>query len=79
MLDAVALEFMTVGGHEDLVAGDLGGYDLADDVAVGEADDEAIFGSVVLVLRLRDKTFAGIVVGFAGAAAFVLDLVAAGI
>jgi len=79
VLDAVALEFMTIGGHEDLVAGDLGGYDLAYDVAVGEADDEAVFGSIVLVLRLRNKSFAGIVVGFASAAAFVLDLVAAGV
>ena len=38
VLDAVALEFMTVGGAEDLVACDLGGDDLADDVFVGEAD-----------------------------------------
>ncbi len=79
VLDAVALKFMTIGGHKDLVAGDLGGYDLAYDVAVGEADDEAVFGSIVLVLRLRNKSFAGIVVGFAGTAAFVLDLVAAGV
>lgn len=37
--DAVALELVGVGGDEDLVAGDLRGDDLGDDVLVGEADD----------------------------------------
>jgi hypothetical protein len=39
MLDTVALEFVGVGRAEDLVARDLRGDDLADDVAVGEAND----------------------------------------
>lgn len=52
MLDAIALELVTVGGDEDLVASDFGGYDLADDIAIGEADNEAVFRSIVFVLRL---------------------------
>jgi hypothetical protein len=39
MLDTVALEFVGIGGTEDLIARDFRGDDLADDVAVGEADD----------------------------------------
>ena len=54
MIDAVSLELVCVRSNEDFVAGDLGGDDLADDVFVGEADDEAEFRSVVFVLGLRD-------------------------
>ena len=48
MGDTVGLELVSVCGTEDLVASDFGGDNLADDVAVGEADNEAVFGSVVL-------------------------------
>lgn len=68
---------MCVGGAEDLVAGDLGGDDLADNVLVGEANNEAIFGSVVLVLRLSDETLAGVIVGLSCTTTLVLGLVAA--
>lgn len=64
MLDAIALQLVSVCGAEDLIASDLGGDDLGDDVFVGEADDEPVLGSVVLVLGLRDQAFAGEVVGF---------------
>ena len=64
--DAVRLELVGVRGHEDLVAGDLGGNDLGDDVLVGEADDEAVLGRIVLVLRLGDQPLTGIVIGCAG-------------
>lgn len=37
--------------------------DLGDDVAVGNADDHAILGCIVLVLCLNDQTLPGIVVG----------------
>lgn len=76
MADAVALELVGVGGDEDLVANDLGADDLADDVLVGEADDQAVLGRVVFVLRLGGEALAGVVVGLAGSAALVLDLVA---
>ena len=75
--DAVALELVGVGGDEDLVAGDLRGDDLGDDVLVGEADDEAVLGRIVLVLGLGDEALAGVVVGLTRPAALVLDLVAA--
>lgn len=72
--DVVGLELVGVGGDEDLVAGDLGGDDLGDDVAVGEADNQAVLGSVVLVLGLGDETLAGVVVGLTRASAGVLHL-----
>jgi hypothetical protein len=74
--DAIALELVTVGRDEDLVAGELRGDDLSDDVLVGEADDQAVLGSVVLVLGLGDEALAGVVVGLAGLATLVLSLVA---
>jgi hypothetical protein len=39
VLDSVSLELVSVGCAEDLVTGDLGCDELADDVSVGEADD----------------------------------------
>jgi hypothetical protein len=36
---------------------------LADDVLVGETDDEAVLGRIVLVLGLGDQPLTGIVVG----------------
>lgn len=48
--DTVAFELVGVGGAKDLVAGKFRGNDLADDVLVGEADDQAVLGCVVLVL-----------------------------
>lgn len=64
MLDAIALELVPIGSAEDLVAGDLGGDDLCDDVLVGEADDKTVFGCVVFIFGLRDQALAGEVVGF---------------
>ena len=61
-------------GHEDLVAADLRADDLSDDVAVGETDDEAVLGRIVLVLGLGGQALAGIVVGLSLAATPVLDL-----
>lgn len=75
--DAIALELVGVGAGEDLVTGDLRVDDLGDDVAVGEADDQAVLGGVVLVLGLGDQALTGIVVGLTLAATTVLGLVAA--
>ena len=77
MADTVALEFVSVGCTEDLVAGYFRGDNLADDVAIGEADDEAVFGGIVFVLGLGDETFTSVVISLACAATFVLDLVSA--
>jgi hypothetical protein len=76
VLDTVSLELVSVGRAEDLVASDLGGHDLADDVLVGEADDQAVLGSIVLVLGLGDEALTGVVIGLALLAALVLSLVA---
>lgn len=75
--DAIALELVGVGAGEDLVTGDLRVDDLSDDVAVGEADNQAVLGGVVLVLGLGDKALTGVVVGLTLSSAAVLGLVAA--
>ena len=76
MLDSISAEFMRVGSAEDLIASDLGGDDLHDNIAVGEADDETVFGCIVLVLGLGDETLASIVIGLSNTTALVLCLVA---
>ena len=77
MLDSVALEFMSVRSAEDFIASDLRGDDLTDDILIGEADNEAILGSVVFIFCLGDETLASVVVGFPGSTTLVLGLVAA--
>ena len=77
VLDTVSLQLMGVSGSEDLVTRDLRGDDLDDDVAVGEADDKSVLGSIVLVLGLGDQSLAGIVIGLSGPSALVLGLEAA--
>ena len=74
LLDAVLGELVSVGGGKNLVTGDLGVDDLGDDVAVGEANNHAVLGRVVLVLGLGDQALASIVVGLTLAAATVLSL-----
>ena len=78
VLDTVGLELVGVGSDEDLVTSDLGRDDLADDVAVGEANDQAVLGGVVLVLGLGDEALAGVVIGLSRSSTAVLDLVAPG-
>lgn len=48
-----------------------------DDVAVGEPDDQAVLGRIVLVLGLGDEALASVVVGLARLSALVLGLEAA--
>lgn len=77
MLDSITLELVSVGSAKDLVARDLGGDDLTDNILVGEADNETILRSVVFILGLGDETFAGVVVGLPCSTTLVLGLVAA--
>jgi hypothetical protein len=74
LVNAVLGELVSVGRGEDLVTRDLGVDDLGNDVAVGEADNHAVLGRIVLVLGLGDQTLASIVVGLTLAAATVLSL-----
>lgn len=67
---------MRVSGAEDLIARDVGGYDLNDDIAIGEADNKTIFRRIILVLGLGNETLAGVVVRLSGTTALVLGLVA---
>ena len=77
MVDTVALELVGVGCAEDLVPSYLGCDDLADDIAVGEADNKAVFRSIVFVLGLADEALTSVIVGFTLTATLVLNLVAA--
>ena len=61
----------------DELASDFRGHDLANDIAVGKANDETVFWGIVFVLGLGDEPFTSVVVGLASTAALVLGLVAA--
>ena len=65
---------MAVGGSNDAVTLKPGVGDLAADVLVGDADNHAVLGRVVLVLGLNDQPLAGKVVGLALSAPAELDL-----
>jgi len=78
VLDTVGFEFVGVCSCENLVASDLGGYDLHDDIAVGETDNEAVLWCIVLVLGLGDETLSCIVIGLSNTTALVLSLIATG-
>lgn len=61
----------------DLLASDLRSHDLADDITVGETDNEAVLGGIVFVLGLGYETLASVVIGLALATTLVFGLVAA--
>merc|ERR1719348_2353212 len=73
-LDSVLGQLRGIGGAHHLVALQVGVGDLTCDVLVGNPDNHAVLGGVILVLVLDDKTFAGIVVGLALAPPPELDL-----
>jgi hypothetical protein len=77
MLDSIPLQFVGVSSAEDLVAGDLGGDYLTDNITICEANNETVFWCVVFVLRLSDEAFASIVIGFTSTTALVLGLIPA--
>lgn len=74
VLDSVSLELVGVSGNEDLITDNLGGDNLDDDVAVGEADYETVLWSIVLVLGLGDEALAGVVIGLSLTTSAVLRL-----
>jgi len=73
-LDSVAWQLVRVGVADAHVTLNAGVCDLACHVLVGEANDESVFWSVVLVLVLDDQALAGIVVGLCLSTSLVLDL-----
>lgn len=73
-LDTEMGQLVGISRGENKVTLNLGVDDLADDVLVGETDDEAVLGGVVLVLVLDNKALAGIVVSLSLTATTVLDL-----
>ena len=77
MLDAVAFQLVRVGSAEDLVARDFGRHDLDDDIAIGEPDYKAIFGSIVFIFGLGNQALASIVVGFTGTTTLIFGLITA--
>jgi hypothetical protein len=62
-LDAVTRKFVRVGSSKNVIALELGVDDLANDVLVGETDNQSVLGRVVLVLGLNNQTLASVVVG----------------
>jgi len=73
-LDTIAGKLVGVGGSKNVITLELGIDDLADDVLVGETDNESVLGRVVLVLGLNNQTLAGVVVGLTLSSSSVLDL-----
>lgn len=61
MVNAVARELLGGRSAEDEVALEARIDDLNNDLLVREADDQAVLGCVVLVLRLGDQSLARIV------------------
>mmetsp|Transcript_22629 Transcript_22629/g.54655 ORF Transcript_22629/g.54655 Transcript_22629/m.54655 type:complete len:207 (-) Transcript_22629:38-658(-) len=73
---SVAGELVRARRGEDAIAIDEGVRDLADDLTVREAHDEAVLGGLVLVLGLAAQALALTVVGLTLTATPVFDLVA---
>lgn len=75
-LDTESGELVSISSSNDDITLNLGVHDLADDIGVGDADDEAVLGGVVLVLVLDDQALASIVISLSLTTATILDLVA---
>ena len=73
VLDAVLGELLRRGVGKNEVTLELGVDDLADHLAVGDADDKAVLGRGVLVLGLSDKTLTSVVVSLTLATTAGLD------
>merc|ERR1719348_2295444 len=73
-LDSVLGQLRGIGSAHHLITLKVGIGDLTCNVLVGNPDNHAVLGGVILVLVLDDKTFAGIVVGLALAPPPELDL-----
>jgi len=72
--DSESLELEGVGGGFDLISGDGGVDDLADDSLVGSSDNESPLGGVVLVLSLSGKSLSLVVVGLTLSSSSEFDL-----
>ena len=77
MVDTVTRELLRGRGAENEVALEARVDDLHNHLLVGEADNQAVLGCVVLVLGLGDQTLAGIVISLSLTTALVLGLEAA--
>lgn len=75
-VDAVAGELLGHRGTKDSVTLEarIDDFNLYDDLLVCEADDEAVLGYVVLVLRLCEEALADVVVGLSLPTSVVLLL-----
>ena len=65
---------MTVGGSHNPVSLKTSVCDLTCDILVGQTNDHAVLGGVVLVLVLNDKALPGVEVSFTFTAPAELDL-----
>ena len=74
-LEAVLLQVVGVGRRVDAVSLQLGGGDLAHNVTVGDADNHAVLGGLVLVLVLGEHATTLTVVSLSLTPPPVLDLV----
>jgi len=73
-LDSIAGELMSIGGSQDVISFDFGKDDLGNNIGVGEAGNQTIFGAVVFILGLGDEPLAGTVISLAFTPAAVFDL-----
>jgi len=73
--ESVSTELGGLGLAEDAISIDQGVSDLADNLGVGESDDETVLRRLVLVLVLGTQPLSLAVVGFSLAAASELDLI----
>jgi hypothetical protein len=73
-LESVTRELMGVGSTNNDITSHCCVSNLAYYITVGETDDEAVLGGVVLVLVLGGQPQASTVVGLSGTATTVLDL-----
>lgn len=73
--DSVTGELMRVGGADNNVTDQTSIGNLGDDILIGDADNESVLWSVVLILVLDTKTLSGEVVSLAFASSSKLDLV----
>lgn len=74
-LDSVLGQLMRVGGADNAISLNARIGDLSGDVAVGQANDQTVLGSVVLVLVLENQALASIVIGLSLTTPLELNLV----
>ena len=65
---------MTVSGSNDTITFKSSISNLTADVGVGLSDNHTIFGGIILILILNDKSFPCIVIGFSFATPAKLNL-----